>query len=184
MNVIHNEVVDAILERRSVRAYTPEKLTEDEVNTIVQCGLWAPSARNHQTTMLAVVQDEKMLRELQEQILEKEEKPSEWLRTFYYSAPCVIFAYDRSGDRWSGTNAAIAAENMHVAAHSLGLGSVLIGIIREFMQSERGDAWKKRFGIPEDYDFAIALAVGHPAGTSAVPPRKGDNAVYVRGDTE
>ena len=182
MEFIHNAVTDAMLQRRSIRSYTEEKLTEDEIHTNLTCGLWAPSARNHQTTRFAVVQDAELLQQLSGELLEGVEKPSRWMENFYYHAPCVIFAYDLADDRWTAVNAAIAAENMHVAAHSLGLGSVLIGIIREFMQSERGEYWKKRLGIPSDYIFTLALAVGHPAEEGRPLPRKEENIIYVEGN--
>ena len=182
MKIIHNPVTDAILARRSIRSYTEEKLTEDEVYTLAQCGLWAPSARNHQTTRFAVVQDQALLEQLRQEMTEATEEPSGWLKAFHYGAPCVIFLFDRTGDRWTGANAAIAAENIHVAAQGLGLGSVLIGIIRDFMLSERGETWKKRFGIPEDYVFVLAVAVGHPAKPGRDLQRNEENVVYVSGE--
>ncbi len=184
MRIIHNPVTDAILARRSIRSYTEEKLTEDEVFTLTQCGLWAPSARNRQTTRFAVVQDQRLLERLRQEMTDAAEEPSRWLQAFHYGAPCVIFLFDRRGDRWSGINGAIAAENIHLAAQGLGLGSVLIGIIRDFMFSERGEAWKKRFGVPEDYDFVLAVAVGHPAKPGRDLPRSEENVVYVRGEDE
>ena len=182
MEIIHNPVTDAILDRRSIRSYTEEKLTEDEVHTLLQCGLWAPSAHNRQTTRFAVVQDQPLLERLRQEVTEAAEDPSRWLKAFHYGAPCVIFVYDRKGDRWSGVNGAIAAENIHVAAQGLGLGSVLIGIIRDFMLSEKGEAWKKRLGLPEDYEFVLAVAVGHPAKPGRALPRSEENIVYVSGE--
>ena len=179
MEIIHNPVTDAILDRRSIRSYTDEKLTEDEVHTLLQCGLWAPSAHNRQTTRFAVVQDQQLLERLRREMTEATEEPSRWLKAFHYGAPCVIFVYDRTGDRWSGVNGAIAAENIHVAAQGLGLGSVLIGVIRDFMLSERGEAWKERLGLPEDCEFVLAVAVGHPAKPGRDLPRNEENIVYV-----
>lgn len=184
MEIIHNPVTDAILDRRSIRSYTDEALTEDEVHTLLQCGLRAPSAHNRQTTRFAAVRDRKLLEKLRLEMTEAAEEPSRWLKAFHYGAPCVIFLFDRRGDRWSGINGAIAAENIHVAAQGLGLGSVLIGIIRDFMLSERGEAWKARFGIPEDYDFVLAVAVGHPDKPGRDLPRDQENIVYVKGEDE
>jgi len=181
MEFIHNPVTDAMLNRRSIRAYTEQPLTEDEIYTLLQCGVWAPSARNHQTTRYSVVTDPALLQQLSDDLLQGVEAPSKWMLNFYYHAPCVIFAYDECGDRWTHINAAIAAENMHIAAHSMGLGSVLIGIIREFMRSERGEVWKQRLGIPEDYEFTLALAVGHPAEQGKPLERRENTIVYASG---
>ena len=64
--LIKNEVINAIMERRSVRGYTSQPLTEDELYTLLQCGLWAPSGRNDQTTMFSVVQDDELMTKLHE----------------------------------------------------------------------------------------------------------------------
>ena len=152
------------------------------MHTLAQCGLWAPSARNNQTTRFAIVQDQTLLEQLRQEMTDATENPSGWLKAFHYGAPCVIFLFDRKGDRWSGINGAIAAENIHVAAQGLGLGSVLIGIIRDFMLSDRGGEWKRRLGIPEDYEFVLAVAVGHPAKPGRALPRNEENIVYVSGE--
>ena len=67
--LIRNEVIDTIMERRSVRGYTKEPLTEDELYTLLQCGLWAPSGRNDQTTMFSVVQDDELMQRLHNEAL-------------------------------------------------------------------------------------------------------------------
>lgn len=181
MELIKNDVVNTIMERRSVRGYTDEPVTEDELYTIVQCGLWAPSGRNNQTTKFAVLRDKELMQRLQKEALESEDRPSKWLSGgFYYNAPCLIFLYDKHGDKWSGINASLAIENMHLAAHSLGLGSIILGIIKDFMLSEKGEEWKKILGIPADYDFVLALAVGHKTDNGKVFPRDDGNIVYVK----
>lgn len=173
--LIRNEVVNAIMDRRSVRGYTNEALTEDELYTLLQCGLWAPSGRNDQTTMFAVVQDEKLMDKLHEEALSGTP-----FKCFYYGAPCVIFLYDKKGNKWSGDNASLAIENMHLAAHSMGLASIILGCVKDYLLSEKGEEWKKRFGIPEDYDFVLALAVGHPTDEGKILPRDEKNIVFVK----
>ena len=174
--LIKNDVVNAIMERRSVRGYTNEPLTEDEVYTLVQCGLWAPSGRNNQTTMFSVVCDADLLQKLHDEAM-KDFPPA---KNFYYEAPCVIFTYDKDGDKWSDINASLAIENMHLAAHSMGLSSIILGCILDYMRSEKGDEWKKILGIPEDYHFVLALGVGHAARDAKTPPRDEKNIVYVK----
>ncbi|MBQ8831290.1 MAG: nitroreductase [Oscillospiraceae bacterium] len=173
--LIKNDVINAIMERRSVRGYTSEPLTEDELYTLLQCGLWAPSGRNDQTTMFSVVQDDELMQRLHNEALG--DAP---FKCFYYGAPCVIFLFDKAGNKWSVANASLAIENMHIAAHSLGLASIILGCIKDYMLSEKGEEWKKILGIPEDYDFVLALAVGHPTDDGKVFPRDEKNIVYVK----
>lgn len=179
MKLIKNDTVNAIMERRSIRGYTDEPVSEDELYTILQCGLWAPSGRNSQTTKFFVLRDKAAMERLQKEALESTENPSKWLSGgFYYNAPCLVFLYGKNGDRWSEINAAIAVENMHIAAQSLGLGSIILGIIKDYMLSEKGEEWKKYLGVPEGYDFVIALAVGHKAVEGKALPRDDGDIVY------
>lgn len=179
MELIRNDVVNAIMDRRSIRGYTEEPVTEEELYTILRCGLWAPSGRNNQTTKFSVLRDKALMERLQNEVMGNTENPSKWLSGgFYYNAPCLVFLYDKHGDRWSGINAALAIENMHLAAQSLGLGSIILGIIKEFMLSEKGEEWKKILKIPEDYDFVLALAVGHKTHEGKALPRDESNIVF------
>jgi len=178
MEIIRNSAIDAILNRRSVRKYTDEKITEQELDTILQCGLWAPSARNAQTTMLVSIGRD-LIDELEKEFMATlTEIPKFMTGTgFTYNAPHLILAYDKKDTRWTGTNAALAVENMTIAASALGLGSVQLGIIREFMLSEAGERWKKRLGVPDNYVFALSVAVGHQDGDAVTQPRNQDNII-------
>lgn len=180
MEFIKNEVTNAIMERRSVRGYSDEPITQDELYTLLQCGLWAPSGRNSQSTKFAVLQGKEILQELQNDVMAFTEKPSKWMSNgFYYNAPCLIFLFGKKGDRWTGINAACAAENIHLAAHSLGLSSIIIGIIREFMLSENAKKWIDILKMPEDHEFCLAVAVGHGTDPGMVLKRKEGNLTNI-----
>ena len=183
MDIIRTELVDGLLKRRSIRSYTDEQLSSREIETIVQCGLWAPSGRNNQTTFFSVVTDRQLLKQLQAELMENTDNPSKWMSgSFYYNAPCVIFMFGKDGDRWSQINGAIAAENMHIAAHSLGLGSIILGIIKDFMLSDKGEKWKEILKVPEGYSFVLALAAGYIDKDSKPLPRNEGNVVYITED--
>ena len=59
--IIMNDVVKAILERRSIRKYEDRQITEEELNTILTCAFNAPSGGNGQQWFLSVVQDKAVL---------------------------------------------------------------------------------------------------------------------------
>lgn len=177
MDIIRNSTVDAILARRSVRKYTTEKVSEAELDTLLQCGLWAPSARNAQTTMLVLIGRD-LIDELEKEYMSTLDKAPKFMAGgFTYGAPHLIIAYDKDGTRWSGVNAALAIENITIAASALGLGSVQLGIIREFMLSDAGRRWQKRFGVPDDYSFALSVAIGHQDGEAVTQPRNEANII-------
>ena len=167
---IMNETIKSILERRSIRGYAPTPLSAEELKTLLDCGNWAPSAMNHQTTTMIATQNAELLSEL----------AKEFGGNFYYSAPCVIFLFGRDdGSRWVDFNAALAAENICVAAQSLGLGTVQLGCIYDLMASEAGLKWKQRLEAPEGARFCLAIAVGHAAAAPRNPERNADNVKIV-----
>lgn len=168
--VIHNEVIDTILERRSVRAYTDERLTESEIQTILQCALWAPSGMNQQTTRMAVTQEAALIAELAEDA---------GRNGFSYNAPCFIFFYAKKENKWGACNAALAVQNAALAAKALGLDSVVIGCVYDYLKSREGEQkWQKKLALPEDYEFVLGLAVGHGAETPQAKPRNQENIIW------
>lgn len=168
--MIQNPVIQAITERRSVRRYTGEKLTQEQLETIAQCALWAPSAMNQQTTKIVVTQDRALIEEL---------GADAGRQGFDYGAPCFVFFYGQQGNKWGTGNAALAVQNAALAAQSMGLGSVVIGCVYDYLQSAEGKAkWNAKLGVPESHEFILGLLVGHPAETPAAKERLQENLIW------
>lgn len=167
-----NDVLRAIAERSSIRSYTDEKLTESEVRTLITAGLQAPTARNLQEIHISVVDGNNPIlaeieRERRLDIIEAdvEESAKEAVRNnpnnFYYNASIVFMLSADRNFYWSMLDAGIAAENISLAAHSLGLGSLIIGIIKDTMLGEKKEYFAEALEFPENYEFAICVAAGH-----------------------
>lgn len=158
-----SEVLEAIAKRSSTRAYTTEKLTEEEVEVLVKAGLEAPTARNEQEIHISVVDGEHpVLAEIDE---EKRKilniKEGENVPDFYYHAPTVLMLSGKKDFSWTSVDAGICVENIAIAAEALGLGSVIIGIISGAMQGEKKAHFAKVLQFPDNYEFVVAIAVGH-----------------------
>ena len=158
-----NGILDAIEKRSSTRGYTAEKLTDAELEKLLKAGLQAPTARNEQEIHISVVDGgHPILAEI-----EAEKNAQMNVQTpranFYYSAPLVLIL---SGDKnfpWSALDAGIAVENISLAAEGLGLGSVIIGVIKGAMSGGKKEYFSKVLKFPENYEFEIAIAIGHKA---------------------
>ena len=158
-----NNILDAIKKRSSTRGYRLEKLTDAELEKLLEAGLQAPTARNEQEIHITVVDgSHPILAEI-----EAEKNAQMNVQTpknnFYYNAPMVLIL---SGDKnfpWSTLDAGIAVENISLAAEGLGLGSVIIGIIKGAMSGEKKAYFAKALKFPENYEFEIAIAIGHKA---------------------
>ena len=162
-----NGILDAIEKRSSTRGYTAEKLTDAELERLLKAGLQAPTARNEQEIHISVVDGgHPILAEI-----EAEKNAQLNVRTpqanFYYSAPLVLIL---SGDKdfpWSTLDAGIAVENISLAAEGLGLGSVIIGVIKGAMSGGKKEYFSRALKFPENYEFEIAIAIGHKAAEKA-----------------
>ena len=167
-----SEVLKTIAERSSIRAYTDERLTDEEIRTLVIAGLQAPTARNAREIHFTVLDGKNpLLAEIDKEckLLMLESVTDEEARTkiennpnnFYYSAPTVVILSVDKDFYWSKLDAGIAVENMSLAAQSMGLGSLIIGIIDKAMRGEKQAHFADALKFPENYEFAIAFAVGH-----------------------
>ncbi len=173
---MQNEVLKAINERRSIRAYTPDRLTDEQKDILVRAALEAPSAVNRQPYHFTFVQSAETLSAFRNEAarLLKAQRPDmpedfDILR----GAPCVCFVFADTENTWSPIDTGIAVENMALAAHSIGLGSVILGMPRAVFEAN-GDTWKPRLECPDGYEFCVAIAFGVPAGTKeAHPVREG-----------
>jgi len=158
---MENQVLEAMKLRSSARAYANEELTQKELDAIIEAGLQAPTAANKKELHFSVIKrDNKVLGELdaeKNQLKGIGDQP----HNFYYEAPIVVII---SGDKsfgWSALDAGIAVQNMALAAQSLGLGSLIIGCIKDAMLGARSDYYAKAFAIPDGYEYEIAIALGH-----------------------
>ena len=93
--MIHNETVDNILTRRTIREYTPEQITDEQLETLLECAMWAPSGRNGQPCHVRVVQSKEMLDEMNVDFknIVGWDTPAYtgWnLRPVYHNAPTIV----------------------------------------------------------------------------------------------
>lgn len=157
------DVTDAIKHRSSTRGYTPGPLREEELEALLHAGLQAPTATNRQEIHFTVLKGgHALLQEIEEE-KNRLRGLSDLPHNFYYEAPVVILL---SADRtfsWGRLDAGIAVENIALAAESLGLGSLIIGCIRDALRGEKQAYFEQALQFPAEYEFEIAIAVGHKA---------------------
>ena len=175
--IISNVVTDAIFARRSIRSYNEIQLSDEELNTILESGIWAPTARNQQEVDFYVMQNRNTIDLLSEKssAFAKREK----VQDVSYGAPTLILLFAKKGARFMEMDAGIAVENMALAAQSLGLGSVIVGTYKEFMASGEGIEFAKSLGVPEEFQFCISIAIGHTVNATKAQPRRENRVFYI-----
>lgn len=167
------EVFKTIYSRRSTRSYLDRQIETDELLSILDAGLWAPTARNEQEIKMTVVQDKELMSRFKADFV-KAGARSPRFDNFDYNAPTFIFMFGPKDFPYTELDTGIVAENMALAAESLGLGTVMIGCIREFMRSEAAKPWRDLFGMTDDDIFTLGLAVGRIDKKTQPRERKGD----------
>ncbi len=186
-----NAVLEAIHARRSIRSFQEDKqLSGADLEAILEAGILAPSAVNQQRWHFTVIQDKATLDRLvgiiRENILASGNRflgaraRAPGYHTFYH-APAVVMI---SGDREAFMvqfDCGAAAENMALAAQSLGLGSCLMTAPGLLFSGPHGEEIKRELGLPEGYVHLCTLALGYAQGEPPpTPPRTRGVINYVK----
>ncbi len=161
------EVWEAIRGRRSVRSFVDRPVERSLLEKLVEAGTWAPSGGNAQTWHFVVVTDSEQLRRI------KTVSPG-----LLGNPPAVIAVCQDLGEagRKGGelgakflapVDAAMATQNILLAAHDAGLGTCVIGSFHK-------GAVARILGLPEGMEPVLLVSVGWPAEVPKPPPRKRD----------
>ena len=162
-----NETLKTIFERYSCRDFTDKPLTEEQIRIIVDAALAAPSAMNRQPWHIIMINDKELIEELDAEgmnVLAAEDKSSyERIKSrggkIFYNAPCMVMIAS-DGSNYAAMDSGILSQNVALAAHALGLASVICAMARIPLNGPRGGELKKRLKFPDGYDFGIAILVG------------------------
>ena len=194
-----NELMDIILRRRSVRNFKPDQLTPEDLDVIVQAGLHAANAGGRQSPVIVVHQDPAQNAELDRlnaaefariqddrpPMKPGEAKPAPKFDvskfSAFHNAPTVITVFAPK-DWYNFTiDAAIAAENMLLAAESIGVGACMIARATETFQTPRGREIQHAWGLSDEYEAKIHVILGYPAAPQPAPkPIREGRVIMIR----
>ncbi len=145
------EVFEAIKSRRSIRKYTKDPVPEGLIVKILDAGRWAPSASNRQPWSFIVLKDEEVRRKIAE---------ATTYGKFLAEAPLgIAVVVDPQASTHPVEDGAIAAQNMLLAAHALGLGACWIGSYNSFYEEKI----KTILSIPKNKRLLSIISIGFPA---------------------
>lgn len=117
--ILHNDAVDAILTRRSIRSYQAKQISEDALETILTAGQYAPSGMNQQSAKAIVVQS----KERMQQLVQLAKAAEQVDHNPFYDAPTVILVFADATQLAPLEDGCNVLENMMLAAHAIGLGA-------------------------------------------------------------
>ena len=143
-------LIDVILTRRSIRSYEPKDIPEEVLRQILEAGRQAPSAANRQPIRFVIVKDHDILKILCDSL---------FARFVKYAPVAIVGCADIKSlvtGKWAVVDAAIAMQNMVIAAWTLGVGSCWIGACDE-------KKVKKLLRIPDNWKVVAIVTFGFPA---------------------
>lgn len=176
------DTLHAIYERRAVREYTGTKPSKDTIRMLLDAAVQAPSAMDLQPWAFVVVQDPALLQRLSERSKKlslQRMKPGSGLSlhrreledpkfNVFHDAGTLVVVVAKPGEWPAVEDCCLAAQNLMLAAHAMGLGTCPIGFAREALDEP---AAKQELGIPADHTVAMAIVVGYPKSRPPVVVR-------------
>ncbi len=185
-------VIGAINGRRSIREYEKRDLAEDAIRRIVDAGVQAPTGLGFQPWRFVVVRDRALMREVSDYCkttmiatLEgTEDERAQWFLSLlkqedfniFYNAPVLVLVFGAADDPMSSIDCTLCAENMMLAAWSLGVGSCWIGSASVVAQNPD---LMERLQAPEGYNLVAQLIFGYPAAVPEKPERREPDVTWV-----
>lgn len=195
-----NNTFETIYSRRAVRKYKPKKVDRDLIEQILEAGRMAPSAHNNQPWKFYMLTDKDDIQTFSKAIrtgivkgilkmgFKRIVKLAFSVLHFpgggdlakahdmiFYGAPAVIFITSPKDNEWAGLDVGMCAQNMMLAAKSLGLDSCPVGSAKYVEETKLFS----KLRIPAIEQVDLALVVGYGDETPAVHERVKNNLIYI-----
>ena len=169
------ETKDCILTRRSIRKFIDKDISEDTIKQIAKLASYAPSWKNSQTTRYIAIKNKDLKNTIANNCL----SGFAWNKNIIDSANTLIVeltinsisGYDENkkptsnkGSHWQSFDAGLSAQTFCLAAHDMGIGSVIMGIFDE-------EALKKQLNIDDKYSVSSLIAIGYHDQPPVIPQR-------------
>lgn len=185
-----NEVIQNILNRRSVRVYSDEQIKQEDLDLILKAGLYSPSGCNMQSWHFTVVQNKKIMEALNDGskklLLDSENEMFRKMAQnenfdIFYNAPTIIVVSGEKSAVTSKIDCAAASENMILAAESLNIGTCWVGLVTFAFMSKNVSEYIKMLQIPDGYEPYYAITFGYKKIPNPKPqPRRENTVNYIK----
>ncbi len=155
-----NSVINAMLERKSVRKYTGKKATVEQLELIIKAGMAAPSAKDKRPWGFIIINDEAVLKKLSDSL------PYAKMTAPAGSAIVVTGNLEKQNggekELYWVLDCSAAVQNILLAAEAIGLGAVWTAV---FPNEDRIVPVKKILELPEKIIPLALIPIGTPEGS-------------------
>lgn len=171
-----NDVIKAIKERRSIRKFKSDMPPREDIEQIIEAGLYAANGRGRQATITVAVTN----KELRDRLSAENCKIGGWKEGFdpFYGAPVILIVLAERN--WANRlyDGSLVMGNMMLAAHSLGLGSIWIHRAREEFEEPAYQQLLKDIGVEGEWEGIGHCAVGYIDGDAPEAAERRGNRVF------
>lgn len=149
------DIIDGILSRRSIRKYTAEPVSEEDIQILLKCAMQAPSAKNEQPWHFVVVTDQELRQKLAH--------TSDYTHMAADAPLLIVVCADETEDKRGGfwiQDCSAATQNLLLAAHGKNLGAVWCGV---YPIEDRIAKIRENLNLPQNITPLGLICIGHPA---------------------
>lgn len=171
-----NEIIKAMEERRSIRKFKPEMPKKEDLQQIVEAGLYAANGMGRQATITVAVTN----KELRDRLSAVNCKIGGWDESVdpFYGAPAILIVLAEKDWRNRVYDGSLVMGNMMLAAHSLGLGSIWIHRAKEEFEMPEYQQLLKELGVEGEWEGIGNCAVGYIDGEMPEAAERKPNRVF------
>lgn len=169
-----NEVIKNIYTRRSVRRFDNKKIPKEFLEVIADVARYAPSGMNRQEWRFTVVQDKELIAKLAKVITTELDRGPDYN---FYGADTLIITSSPRDAKYGVEDCACALENMFLAAHSLGIGSVWINQLKGICDVESIREILNEINIPAENICNGIAALGYDDAEPKGKVEKKENVI-------
>lgn len=185
-----NEVIKALMERRSIRKYKVDPINEKDLELILKAATYAPSARGTQAWHITAIVNPARIEELNQAVKKAVQKAgfdqykemvgqSSYSINFHIAPVFIIVTVDDSKSLCPHEDGALVLSNIFLAAHSLGLGACWINQLKFIAEESEFRQVLSGLGTPAGNKLIGCAALGHPAVKNPPAPSRRDGLINI-----
>ncbi|MFV0469272.1 MAG: nitroreductase family protein [Dysgonomonas sp.] len=184
-----NAVVETIMNRRSIRSYKPEQIKPEQLDSIIQCAINAPSALNRQSWEVRVIQNPDLLNRINKSFVEKSKgktlqgsaaRAQEPGFSVYHGAPTLIIVGKDKSNPYSAVDCGLLAQNILISAESMNIGTCVIGNMANILNDPDAKHFLKEINLPDSHEVAFGIAIGYKNELPEAKPRDTSKVQYIK----
>ena len=173
-----NQTIETIMARRSIRKYKPETVERGKLKAIMECGINAPNGQNKQSWEVRVVDNPEVMDYIKQVMIEAYD---EKVVGCFRGAPVMVFIARDVNYDFSAYDCGLMAENMMLAAQSLGVGSICLGSpVRLINDNPACAPILERLKISEGYELSLCVGLGYADEAPEAKPRDKGKVWFVK----